>query len=178
MVYHSNSLAWSAMEKHESNNHFPLKSAKSGNRISLKELSRPKCAVSDYALSAINEGNIKLLVCVFRTFPWHGCCDSSEVHHRWAAILHVLHRRACLEFPAEWDKEERMKAGDTDIEAVTKRKKNQQATDVHSAESANRTKWPLHHMCRFFSVQVENEIKPCLSFIRLALQPELTLTAS
>lgn len=28
-----------------------------------------------------------------------------------------------MEFPAEWDKEERMKAGDTDIEAVTKRKK-------------------------------------------------------
>lgn len=35
------------------------------------------------------------------TLPWHGCWDSSEVHHRWAAILHVLHRRACLEFPAE-----------------------------------------------------------------------------
>lgn len=38
---------------------------------------------------------------VIRTFPRHSCCDSSEVHHRWAAILHVLHRRACLEFPAE-----------------------------------------------------------------------------
>lgn len=39
------------------------------------------------------------LICL--TFPWHGCCDSSDVHQRWAAILHVLQRRACLEFPAE-----------------------------------------------------------------------------
>lgn len=38
------------------------------------------------------------LIC---TFPWHGCCDSSDVHQRWAAILQVLQRRACLEFPAE-----------------------------------------------------------------------------
>lgn len=67
--------------------------------------------------------------CVYaRTFPWHNCSDSSEVHHRWAAILHVLHRNACLEFPAERDEDERRRADETQD---TRRGSQREITRLH-----------------------------------------------
>lgn len=82
-----------------------------------------------------------------------------------------------MEFPAERDRHGRMKAENADKEAATKRK-TQPAADPHRAKSPNETKWPLDHMSRFLSAQVESVIKWCPSCIKLALLTELTLTAS
>jgi len=77
------------------------------------------------------------------TFPWHCCCDSSEVHQRWAAILHVLHRRACLEFPAERGKDESVRTDETQPHTRWN-KASQQAADLHP----NQPQWPSGPMSK------------------------------
>ena len=82
-----------------------------------------------------------------------------------------------MEFPAERDRDDRMRAEDADVEAATKRN-TQQAADPQQADTANKAKWPSDHVSRFLSAQVESVIKSCPWLLKLALLAELTKTAS
>lgn len=77
-----------------------------------------------------------------------------------------------MEFPAERDRDERMRTGDGDMEAATKRN-TQQAADPQRAERANKPKWSSDHMSRFLSAQRGSVIKSSPRFIKLALLAEL-----